>query len=109
MLVRKKPSCRRKRSPPAAAPPSKSGKALRQRPPPRPALPGGLREAVFGMGCFWGAERCSGDPRRLLDAVGYAGGYTPNATYEEVCTGSTGHTEVVKVIYDRRRSTTKTC
>jgi peptide-methionine (S)-S-oxide reductase len=65
-----------------------------------PPFPAGLREAVFGMGCFWGAERLFWEtPGVYSTAVGYAGGYTPNATYEEVCTGSTGHTEVVKVIY----------
>jgi peptide-methionine (S)-S-oxide reductase len=66
-----------------------------------PPFPAGLREAVFGMGCFWGAERLFWKtPGVYSTAVGYAGGYTPNATYEEVCSGSTGHTEVVKVIYD---------
>ena len=66
-----------------------------------PPYPAGLREAFFGMGCFWGAERLFWElPGVYATAVGYAGGFTPNATYEEVCTGSTGHTEVVKVIYD---------
>ena len=62
---------------------------------------GGLEEAVFGLGCFWGAERKFWQiPGVVSTAVGYAGGYTPNATYEEVCSGRTGHTEVVRVIYD---------
>jgi peptide-methionine (S)-S-oxide reductase len=67
-------------------------------------FPAGLREAVFGLGCFWGAERLFWElPGVYSTAVGYAGGYTPNATYEEVCSGSTGHTEVVKVIYDPQK------
>ena len=62
---------------------------------------GGLEEAVFGLGCFWGAERKFWQiPGVVTTAVGYAGGHTPNATYEEVCSGRTGHTEVVRVIYD---------
>jgi peptide-methionine (S)-S-oxide reductase len=62
---------------------------------------GGLEEAVFGLGCFWGAERKFWQiPGVVTTAVGYAGGHTPNATYEEVCTGGTGHTEVVRVVYD---------
>jgi peptide-methionine (S)-S-oxide reductase len=66
----------------------------------QPAV-GGLEEAVFGLGCFWGAERMFWQiPGVVTTAVGYAGGYTPNATYEEVCSGRTGHTEVVRVIYD---------
>jgi peptide-methionine (S)-S-oxide reductase len=61
----------------------------------------GLEEAVFGLGCFWGAERKFWElPGVISTAVGYAGGHTPNANYEEVCTGRTGHTEVVRVIYD---------
>jgi peptide-methionine (S)-S-oxide reductase len=62
---------------------------------------GGLEEAIFGLGCFWGAERKFWElPGVVATAVGYAGGYTPNASYEEVCTGRTGHTEVVRVVYD---------
>lgn len=64
--------------------------------------PAGLEVAVFGLGCFWGAERLLwqlGDGI-WITAVGYAGGYTPNATYDEVCTGATGHAEVVLVVYD---------
>ncbi|MDE2362973.1 MAG: peptide-methionine (S)-S-oxide reductase MsrA [Hyphomicrobiales bacterium] len=64
--------------------------------------PEGVRTAVFGMGCFWGAERKFwelGDGV-WITAVGYAGGSTPNPTYEEVCSGMTGHTEVVLVVYD---------
>jgi peptide-methionine (S)-S-oxide reductase len=66
-----------------------------------PPFPAGLREAIFGLGCFWGAERLFWElPGVYSTAVGYAGGFTPNPTYEEVCTGLTGHTEVVRVIYD---------
>jgi peptide-methionine (S)-S-oxide reductase len=61
----------------------------------------GLEEAYFGLGCFWGAERKFWQiPGVVTTAVGYAGGFTPNATYEEVCSGRTGHTEVVRVVYD---------
>jgi peptide-methionine (S)-S-oxide reductase len=63
--------------------------------------PDGFRQAVFGLGCFWGAERKFWEtPGVYSTAVGYAGGYTPNATYEEVCSGRTGHAEVVLVVYD---------
>jgi peptide-methionine (S)-S-oxide reductase len=66
-----------------------------------PPFPAGLKEAVFGMGCFWGAERLFWKlPGVYSTAVGYAGGSTPNATYQEVCSGETGHAEVVRVIYD---------
>ena len=64
-------------------------------------FPDGLQRAVFGMGCFWGAERKFWDaPGVYSTAVGYAGGYTPNPTYQEVCSGGTGHTEVVLVVFD---------
>ncbi|KAA9166782.1 peptide-methionine (S)-S-oxide reductase MsrA [Amycolatopsis acidicola] len=67
----------------------------------KPPFPDGLRTAVFGMGCFWGAERLFWrTPGVYSTAVGYAGGHTPNPTYEEVCTGLTGHAEVVLVVYD---------
>ena len=69
-----------------------------------PPFPAGLREAVFGLGCFWGAERLFWElPGVYSTAVGYAGGFTPNPTYQEVCSGDTGHTEVVKVIYDPQK------
>jgi peptide-methionine (S)-S-oxide reductase len=66
-----------------------------------PPFAAGLEQAVFGMGCFWGAERKFWEaPGVYSTAVGYAGGHTPNATYREVCTGMTGHTEVVLVVFD---------
>ena len=64
-------------------------------------IPDGFEEAIFGMGCFWGVERLFWKLDGVWSTmVGYAGGSTPNATYEEVCTGQTGHNEVVRVIYD---------
>jgi len=66
-----------------------------------PPFPEGMATAVFGMGCFWGAERLFWQlPGVYSTAVGYAGGHTPNPTYEEVCTGRTGHAEVILAVYD---------
>jgi peptide-methionine (S)-S-oxide reductase len=66
-----------------------------------PPFPDGLQRALFGMGCFWGAEKKFWSvPGVYSTAVGYAGGHTPNATYREVCTGMTGHNEVVLVVFD---------
>jgi len=69
--------------------------------PLKAEIPEGMEEAVFGMGCFWGVERKFWQlPGIWLTMVGYAGGFTPNPTYQEVCTGKTGHNEVVRVIFD---------
>ena len=69
--------------------------------PIMPPFPDGIETAVFGLGCFWGAEQIFWQtPGVYTTAVGYAGGFTPNPTYEEVCSGRTGHTEAVLVAYD---------
>jgi peptide-methionine (S)-S-oxide reductase len=69
--------------------------------PLRPPFPDGMKTAMFGMGCFWGAERRFWETGGVYStAVGYAAGYTPNPTYEEVCSGLTGHNEVVLVVFD---------
>jgi peptide-methionine (S)-S-oxide reductase len=72
--------------------------------PLKPPFPDGMERALFGLGCFWGAEkRFWSEPGVHTTAVGYAAGYTPNPTYDEVCSGRTGHNEVVLVIYDPNR------
>ena len=69
--------------------------------PLQPPFPHGMQQILFGMGCFWGAERRFWQTEGVYTtAVGYAGGYTPNPTYREVCTGLTGHNEVVLVVFD---------
>jgi peptide-methionine (S)-S-oxide reductase len=69
--------------------------------PLTPPYPQGMELALFGFGCFWGAEKCFWQvPGVYVTAVGYAGGYTPNPTYNEVCSGQTGHNEVVRVVFD---------
>ncbi|WFM73207.1 peptide-methionine (S)-S-oxide reductase MsrA [Halomonas sp. CKK8] len=70
----------------------------------QPPWPEGMEEIVLGLGCFWGAERLFWQlPGVHVTAVGYAGGVTPNPTYEETCSGRTGHAEVVRVVFDPRR------
>ena len=69
--------------------------------PLAPPFPDGMQLALFGMGCFWGAERKFWQTNRVYStSVGYAAGFTPNPTYREVCTGRTGHTEAVRVVFD---------
>lgn len=69
--------------------------------PLKPPYPGGMEMALFGLGCFWGAERCFWESEGVyVTAVGYAGGFTPNPSYEEVCSGRTGHNEVVRVVFE---------
>src|ERR687890_677682 len=73
--------------------------------PLKPPFPEGMEQIVVGLGCFWGAERLFWQaPGVYTTAVGYAGGFTPNATYEEVCSGRTGHTEVVLVVFDPEKT-----
>lgn len=69
-------------------------------------VPRGLKQITLGLGCFWGAERLFWQlPGAYVTAVGYAGGFTPNPTYEEACSGQTGHTEAVLLVYDRAKLT----
>jgi peptide-methionine (S)-S-oxide reductase len=73
--------------------------------PMEPPWPAGAEVALFGLGCFWGAEKLFwGLPGVISTQVGYAAGYTPNPTYHEVCTGRTGHNEVVRVVFDPART-----
>ena len=100
----------RKRQMPSSAQEALPGRAVRMPVPAahfvngarlEPPFPDGTERAVFGMGCFWGAERKFWEiPGVYSTAVGYAGGYTPNPTYEETCSGLTGHTEAVLVVFD---------
>src|SRR5580692_9436629 len=73
--------------------------------PLQPPYPQGLEQAVFGLGCFWGAERKFWEAGEgvYVTAVGYGGGFTPNPTYEETCSGRTGHTEAVLVVFDPQK------
>src|SRR5580692_10739913 len=69
--------------------------------PLEPPFSAGMELALFGMGCFWGVERKFWETKRVYStSVGYAAGFTPNATYKEVCTGRTGHNEVARVVFD---------
>lgn len=72
----------------------------------QPPFPAGMQQVVFAMGCFWGAERCFWQvPGVYVTAVGYLAGFTPHPTYEEVCSGGTGHTEGVLVVFDPQQVT----
>ncbi len=72
----------------------------------QPPFPDGMQQIQFGMGCFWGAERRFWQaPGVYVTAAGYSGGYTPNPTYEEVCSGATGHSETVLVVFDPAETT----
>ncbi len=72
--------------------------------PMKPPFPEGMEMALFGLGCFWGAEKRFWETEGVYSsAVGYSGGYTPNPHYEEVCSGQTGHNEVVRVVFDPAR------
>ena len=78
-----------------------SGKHFVNGNPIKPPYPDGMKMAMFGLGCFWGAERMFWQTEGVfVTAVGYAAGHTPNPSYEEVCSGRTGHNEVVLVVYD---------
>ena len=78
-----------------------SGKHFVNGNPIKPPYPNGMKMAMFGLGCFWGAERMFWQTEGVfVTAVGYAAGHTPNPSYEEVCSGRTGHNEVVLVVYD---------
>jgi peptide-methionine (S)-S-oxide reductase len=97
--------------PPEAAPPGRAepmevpAKHFVNGNPLAPPFPEGLELALFGMGCFWGAERKFWEaPDVFSTSVGYAAGFTPNATYDEVCSGRTGHNEVVRVVFDPSRT-----
>ncbi len=88
------------------------GRATKTKVPPRhhvlgtplEGVPAGMEEAIFGLGCFWGAERVFWKLKGVHStSVGYAGGHTPNASYEEVCTGQTGHNEVVRIVFDPKQ------
>ncbi len=71
----------------------------------KPPFPEGMQMAMFGLGCFWGAEKIFWETDGVYStAVGYTAGHTPNPTYEEVCTGMTGHNEVVRVVFDPKRA-----